>query len=158
MEPGSQIENIREFNLKHKLNSELDYLTKGEGLKVFANINDVNIDERIHILKTMVESTPVKKDTLQKQKEDLFKDIDKVTFKKPWNRLFHIHKSIKLKEYLIENIDNEELRSEMTQKLCKLAEEGKINSKKFVVYDPSIEKIVEIPCLEYKNNEYKINL
>lgn len=158
MEPGSQIENVREFNLKHKLNSELDYLTKGEGLKVFVNINDVNIDDRIHILKTMVESAPAKKDTLQQQKDDLFKDIDKATFKKPWNRLFHIHKSIKLKEYLIENIDNEEMRSELTQKLCKLAEEGKINSKKFVTYNPTLEKIEAIPCLNVKDNEYKINL
>lgn len=72
-----------------------------------------------------------------------FHEVDRLTYKKPWNRLQLFHRAVKLDEFLTENKQLEHLR----QKLHKLISKGKLTTVKHVQYDPKTEKIIKIPCL-----------
>ena len=156
MDPLVQIETIKVDNFNRKLRNELDYIRNSGNMGLFSNINHQNIDERTTLLETLLNVPIEKKDSFQQQKNNLFKELDKYIYKKQWNKLLPFHKIVKIKEYLKETIQNETMHNELVVKLSKLAEEGKINTKKFVIYDPSAEKILSMPCLVIEENTYQI--
>jgi len=39
------------------------------------------------------------------------------------------------------------MQNEIIEQLIKYANEGRINTKKYIVYDPNAEKILLMPCL-----------
>lgn len=147
MDPSLDIEEIKIKNFNKKLSSELDYFNDSKNINIFTNIQDLDMNERITTLQYLL-NVPVKKiDTLQQQKDNMFKEIDKYTYKKQWNKLATFHKIVKIKEYIKEAIIYEEIQNELILKLTKYAEENSINSKKYVVYDPNSEKILSMPCI-----------
>ncbi len=147
MDPSLEIEDIKLKNFNRKLSNELDYFHDSKNINIFTNIQEQDMNTRIKILQLLL-NVPVKKiDTLQQQKDNMFKEIDKYTYKKQWNKLASFHKIVKIKEYIKETILDEQIQDEIILKLSKYAEENSINSKKYIIYDPNTEKILSMPCL-----------
>lgn len=146
MDPSTQIETIKISNFNGKLQNELDYFKSANNTNIFGNLQEQDMNNRTHMLEILL-SIPIKKqNTLQQQKDNIFKEIDKYNFKKQWNKLFACHKIIKLKEFVNENVSDEQMQNEIMEKLTRYANEGRINTKKYVVYDPNAEKILSMPC------------
>lgn len=147
MDPSSQIETIKIDNFNRKLRNELEYLEGSNNTNIFTNSQEQNFENRAKLLETLL-NIPVKmQNTIQQQKDNIFKEIDKYTYKKQWNKLLAFHKIVKLKEYIKENVEDETMQTELIEKLTKFAEEGRINTKKYIIYDPNAEKILSMPCL-----------
>ena len=147
MDPSLEIEEVRLKNFNKKLSNELDYFHDSKNINIFTNIQEQDMNTRIKILQLLL-NVPVKKiDTVQQQKENMFKEIDKYTYKKQWNKLAAFHKIVKIKEYIKETVLDETMQDEIILKLSKYTEENSINSKKYIVYDPNTEKILSMPCL-----------
>lgn len=158
MDYVNDIENARHANFISKITEELDYLTRTNPTNIFVNISDMDIDNRIQILQKFanIQIKPV--NTLQQQKNIMFKEIEKYVYRKMWNKLTGYHKTIKLKEYFNETVADETMRNELIEKFVKYAENGMINTRKFVIYDPNTEKILSLPCLtiDSEKNIYKL--
>jgi len=147
MDSSSQIETIKIDNFNRKLRNELEYLEGSNNTNIFTNSQEQNFENRAKLLETLL-NIPVKmQNTIQQQKDNIFKEIDKYTYKKQWNKLLAFHKIVKLKEYIKENVEDETMQTELIEKLTKFAEEGRINTKKYIIYDPNAEKILSMPCL-----------
>jgi hypothetical protein len=160
MDLSAQIENVKSDNLKKKFRNELHYIKNGGNMNMIVNHNEQDMNERITLLEALLNMPLQKKpDSVQQQKESLFRE-DKFIYKKQWNRLLPFHKIIKLKEYLNENIQNEILRNELIEKISKCTQDGKMNTKKSVIYDPNTEKILSIPCLiiDHEKNTYQLKI
>lgn len=86
------------------------------------------------------------------------KSEDDYIYKKEWNKLNNIHKIIKLKEYVnklpISNSEKDELKT----KLVSLVKSKKITKKTSVIYDIVNCRIINIPCLQLKNNKYDFTI
>jgi len=147
MDASAQIETIKIDNFNRKLQNELDYFKSANNINIFGNLQEQNISDRTLILETLLHIPVKKQNTLQQQKDNIFKEIDKYTFRKQWNKLLAFHKIVKIKEYIKENIQDEQMQNEIIEKLIKYANEGRINTKKYIVYDPNAEKILLMPCL-----------
>lgn len=72
------------------------------------------------------------------------------TYKKPWNKLSVYHKMIKINEYITNTYGD---KPSLVEKIEALINQKKMNSTKFVVYDPNTEKILQIPVIKCVNNE-----
>lgn len=156
MDPAVIIENIRHSNYASKLQNELDYINNGGNVNIFSNSSDYDIDERKQTLEKLVNGkieTPSSETNKTTAKDDLFKEIDKLTYKKQWNKLFPFHKIVKIKEYVSDHVEDQKLQEEIIEEMTKYANEGRINTKKYVVYDPNSEKILSFPCLIVDNNK-----
>lgn len=147
MDASAQIETIKIDNFNRKLQNELDYFKSANNINIFGNLQEQNINDRTLILETLLHIPVKKQNTLQQQKDNIFKEIDKYTFRKQWNKLLAFHKIVKIKEYIKENIQDEQMQNEIIEQLIKYANEGRINTKKYIVYDPNAEKILLMPCL-----------
>ena len=91
---------------------------------------------------------------------DTEKDIiysDDYIYKKTWNKLNNVHKIIKIREFvnklLINNLEN---KKKLKDDLITLVKTKKLTKKNSVNYDSINGRIVSIPILEYKNNQYCI--
>lgn len=146
MDISAQIETIRTINFTRKLENELNYWKEGAN-NIFGNNSDFNANDRIELLGTVLNLPTKQHETIQQQKDNIFKEIDKYTYRKQWNKLLPFHKIVKLKEYINEHIKDEKMQKEIIDKLSKYAEEGRINTKKYIIYDPNLEKILSMPCL-----------
>ena len=160
MDPGIIIENIRRDNLKSKFQNELEYLKNTDNLTLFSNGQDHDIEIRKQHLDILLDNTTTQNLVNNSAKDELFKEIDKYTYRKQWNKLLPFHKIVKIKEYVKENVKDEELQEEIITKMKTYANEGRINTKKYVVYDPNTEKILSFPCLIIDNdkNTYEIKI
>lgn len=157
MNADGEIDAIKNKNFSIKLQNELDYLKTGE--KTFG-LSDSEINDRIELLESILNNKVcIRKETLAEQKENMFKKFDEGAYKKPWNKLTTFHKTIKIKEYVKDNYGDGDMQNEIVIKLATHINDGKINTKKFVVYDPNAEKILSLSCLEVdiNKNNYKIN-
>jgi len=163
MESALQIETIKINNFNKKLQNELDYFKGNNNTNIFTNLQEHNINERTELLEKLLNMPIKKQNTLQQQKDNLFKEIEKYTYKKQWNKLIPFHKIVKLKEYIKENaesIGNEQIQNEILEQLIKYANEGRINTKKYIIYDPNAEKILAMPCLiiDLEKNTYQLKV
>lgn len=150
MDVSLYLENLRENNFKTKIKNELDYLKEEEkNISIFTNYSDFDIDERIVMLEKLLNiNNNIKKNiTVQQKKDNLIAEIEKYIYRKQWNKLKSFHKIVKLKEFIKENYGEGDLQNDITNDLCKYADEGRINTKKYVIYDPNAEKILSMPCL-----------
>ncbi len=82
---------------------------------------------------------------------------DDYVYKKPWNKLNSIHKIIKIKEF-INNImiDDLEMKKLLKNQLVSMIKDKKLTKKNDIEYDHINGKIISIPSLQFKNNNYKI--
>ncbi|ARF09807.1 hypothetical protein Indivirus_3_56 [Indivirus ILV1] len=162
MDISSHIDAHKTNNFNAKINCELEYLKNVGILTPFENGYDIVLEERIALLEKISKQPGIYQNNVQQQKETIFKEIDKYTYKKQWNKLPPFHKTVKLTEYLDEHIQDKQIKNELLEKLKDHATNGRINTKKYVVYDPNEEKILLLPCLKViktdKGDTYKIDV
>lgn len=93
-------------------------------------------------------------------KKQLIDEMEKHIYKKQWNKLTPFHKIVKIKEYMNEHYKDLSMCADITEELVNYIDDGKINTKKFVVYNPNEEKILKLPCLviNSKKNSYHIKI
>lgn len=157
---ADQLDNIRNDNFKSKIQSELEYFKTVGILTPFENGHDVTTEERIKLLELVIEQPEIYQNTIQQQKDTLFQEMDKYTYKKQWNKLPVFHKIVKIKEYLEENVPDKKMKKELLEQLTEHANKKGINTKKYVIYDPNKEKILSMPCIEIDEKEktFKLNI
>jgi len=155
----NKIDNIRNQNYKQRFINELDCLTKDDAYKIqnICKDNDASdaISNRVIQLKTIIKNIDNRNDS---NKKNMFDELEKYMYKKPWHRLNNIHKINKLKEFVKENMDDQ--KEEILKELIDLVNKKKINTKKAVDYDYENEKILSINVLKYnkKLKKYEIKV
>lgn len=83
---------------------------------------------------------------------------DDFVYKKPWNKLNSIHKVIKMKEFVNNlTMDDAEIKKHLKNQLVLMVKEKKLTKKNDVEYDMVNGRIISIPSLQYKNNNYNID-
>ena len=162
MDISAQLDTIKISHFNAKIKDELDYLKTICLLTPFENGHDISLEERIALLEKIVNQPSMYQNTVQQQRDNMFKEIDKYTYKKQWNKLSGFHKSVKITEYINENIQDKVMKDELLEKLIDHATHGRINTKKYVIYDPNEEKILSLPCLKIikgdKKDSYKLDI
>jgi hypothetical protein len=156
MNMDSEIDNVKNKNFNAKIKAELECLKNKE--KTFG-LSETEMNDRIELLESILDNKVcVRKETLAEKKDNMFKEISKDTYKKPWTKLIPFHKIIKLKEFVKDNYGEGVMQNEIVVKLSEHINDGKINTKKFVIYDPNAEKILSLSCLEVnvEKGTYKI--
>ena len=82
---------------------------------------------------------------------------DDFVYKKPWNKLNSVHKAIKIKEFInAMSIDDIEMKKHLRNQLIDMIKKKKLTKKNDVEYDQVNGRILSIPALQYKNNNYNI--
>lgn len=81
---------------------------------------------------------------------------DDFYYKKPWNKLNIVHKRIKIKEFINTLMITKEKKKELYNKFSSLLNSKKLTKKNDVEYDSINGKIITIPVLKFKNEEYVI--
>lgn len=159
---ANQLDTIKFNNFKGKIQSELDYFKEVAILTPFENGKDTIVEERIVLLEKVLNQPQIHYNTVQQQRDALFQEIDKYAYKKQWNKLPPQHKIVKIKEFLEANLQDQDLsvRKDLLEQLSDHAKNNRINTKKYVVYDPNKEKILLMPCLKQdeKDKTYKLDI
>ncbi len=79
-------------------------------------------------------------------------------YKKPWNKMNIIHKKIKLEEFVNNlTIEDSEIKKHLKTQFITMLKNKKLTKKNEVEYDAINGKIISIPSLKYKNNNYNID-
>lgn len=80
-------------------------------------------------------------------------------YKKPWNKINIIHKKIKLEEFVNNlKIDDPEIKKHLKSQFITMLKNKMLTKKNEVEYDAVNGKIISIPSLKYKNNNYNIDV
>ena len=80
-------------------------------------------------------------------------------YKKPWNKMNIIHKKIKMEEFVNNlSIDDLEIKKHLKSQLVSMLKNKQLTKKNEVEYDATNGKIISIPSLKYKNNNYNIDV
>jgi hypothetical protein len=166
MDINLKLENLRDENFKTKIKNEYEYLKGDNSVTIFSNYSTIDIPERITKLEKILninqnkENSQPKNDSGKQKKDLLIAEIEKYVFRNQWNKLTSFHKNIKLKEYIFDTYGKGELQDTIIEELCKYSNEGRINTKKYVIYDPNAEKILSMPCLtvDFEKNKYRIKV
>jgi hypothetical protein len=80
-------------------------------------------------------------------------------YKKPWNKMNIIHKKIKLEEFVNNlTIEDPEIKKHLKSQFITMLKNKKLTKKNEVEYDAVNGKIISIPSLKYKNNNYNIDV
>jgi hypothetical protein len=80
-------------------------------------------------------------------------------YKKPWNKMNIIHKKIKMEEFVNNlSIDDLDIKKHLKSQLVLMLKNKKLTKKNEVEYDATNGKIISIPSLKYKNNNYNIDV
>lgn len=77
-------------------------------------------------------------------------------YKKPWNKLNMVHKKIKIKQFVNNLMIPKEKQKNLNDKFMSLLNSKKLNKKTDIEYDSINGKIISIPILKCKNDEYYI--
>lgn len=156
--PSDDIDIIRNNNYVFKIKGEIEFLKTGG--RIFS-LTPEETDARILMLDDMLAGKmKTRKITIAEQKNDMFQEFDKYAFKKQWNKLTAIHKNIKIKEFIEDTYGKGDMQNNIINDLSKYINDNKINTKKYVVYDPNLGKILTLTCLtvDNDNNTYTINI
>jgi len=145
------------------ITNELDDLAKSFKLYRFKNEldfyksqNDKKYSDKIDSLTKIIAGL----DGIQDVKEDsknkiqnVFNEIDKMVYKKPWKKLPNFHKNIKIKEYVSDNFKDKKNDSDIIEKILLDAVENKeLNKDEYVAYDQNLCKITSIPILKQNDD------
>lgn len=150
-----EIDQIKINMKRFKFQNELDYLKSNR-------LDDNNTDwiqSRIEKLELIIqqinEDEEVFKRTKKNNVKDMFIEIDKYIYKKPWSRLTNFHKINRITEFVNDNID--ETRKEyILNELVTMVNDKKLNTKNKVDYDSQNCKIIKIKVLKEKDGVYSI--
>jgi hypothetical protein len=121
-------------------------------LEVQAKKNKININ--IPYIVTNVVITDTENINLSETETNYSEDF---VYKKPWNKLNSVHKKIKMTEFVNNlTIDDLEMKKHLKKQLVQMITEKKLTKKNDVEYDHINGRIISIPSLQYKNNNYNI--
>ena len=121
----------------------------------YNNIKDDD-NERSKILKELIEMLNIINITKESAKNEIGNKVYNAAFSKPWKKLLNFHRDIKLKEFIDEKFSNKtedeqiELRNLLNTKANPI-----LQLEKNIIYDISSMKIVNIPILEYNEDNKK---
>lgn len=142
----------------------MDNIVKNMVTMYYKNIDAQAKKNKINIILPVVEETPVNIadniDTITDNLTDteLISATDDFVYKKPWNKLNSVHKVIKIKEFInAMSMDDIEMKKHLRNQLIDMIKKKKLTKKNDVEYDHVNGKILSIPTLQYKNNNYSIN-
>ena len=137
--------NLETYAKKHKININLPEY----------NINNINNDN--HDNTTVTEQqTEQNTDLLTETEGNYSEDF---VYKKPWNKMNIIHKKLKMEEFVNNlSIDDSEIKKHLKSQLVLMIKNKKLTKKNEVEYDATNGKIISIPSLKYKNNNYNIDV
>lgn len=167
MDINLKLENLRNENFLTKIKNEYEYLKGDNSITIFSNGSTIDVDERITKLEKILNinqnqgnSNSSKNESVKQKKDLLIAEIEKYVFRKQWNKLTAFHKNIKMKEYITDTYGKGELQDRIINELTNYSNEGRINTKKYVIYDPNAEKILLMPCLtvDLDKKEYQIKV
>ena len=135
----NEIDNLSKIYKLYRFKNELNYYLSQDVNTYSDKINKLN-----QIITNLETSN-------KKTVHDVCDQINKLVYKKPWNKLPNFHKNVKINEYIVEHYkDNKDL-----EKLLSDAVNDKLlNSNKYVVYDQLLCKIIEIPVLKEKDGKF----
>lgn len=141
-------EAIRFNNHINIVQSEIDYLSGNELPEMEDKDNKIGeLNEIMDNLKKNINDN--KKDFRDK----MFEEIDKYTFKKPWNRLPTFHKKDRITKYINSTYGEGKFQREVMLALLKYIDEGQLNTKAAIEYDHKNEQILSIPALKIDIDE-----
>ena len=133
--------NLETYAKKHKIDINIpDYKV----MKDTTPENDITITEQ-HTLTEGITET----DTIY---------TEDFVYKKPWNKMNIVHKKLKLEEFVNNlDIDDLEMKKHLKSQFVSMLKNKKLTKKNEVEYDAINGKIISIPSLKYKNNNYNID-
>jgi hypothetical protein len=133
--------NLETYAKKHKIDINIPEYKMTKDIKD----NDITITEQNTITEGITET-----DTMY---------TEDFVYKKPWNKMNIIHKKIKLEEFVNNlDIDDLEMKKHLKSQFVSMLKNKKLTKKNEVEYDAINGKIISIPSLKYKNNNYKIDV
>ena len=96
----------------------------------------------------------------EESKKNIFQQNNEYMYKKPWNKLSEVHKIIKIKEYVKNQLGiiDKKYETELIKQLTKYIKNKILSKKKSVNYDMYKAKIISIPSLKYDGNKYIIDI
>ena len=124
-------------------------------------IEDCKNEDRLNNIKDILcfithKNKNVKKKTeIKSNISERLSKIDEYLYRRPWNRLDEIHKRNKLEEYISNYLFNapEDNIKQIKSELMNDLKNKKLNSAKYVTYDPASTTILNITNLEYDNEK-----
>lgn len=135
------------------------YRFKGE-LNFYQSQNDNKYSDKINQLIKIIdnlEDSQCTEDISRNKILNVFDEINKMTYMKPWKKLPDFHKNVKIKEYLDEKYkDNKNDRNTIEGLLTVAIENKELNKDEYVTYDISLCKITDIPVLKKNENLFKL--
>ena len=125
-----------------------------------SELNETKDEERIAVLKYNMEQLvkPSEITTNISHQDTFYTEIDGLMFKKQWNRMQVYHRLIKLKEYLVNTYKDHPLFDEICDKLSSSVENGKLTTKKSIIYDNVNAIITSIPALTIHEDYVTVKL
>ena len=138
--------NLESYAKKHKIDINLpDYKITKDNPDY--QDNDITITEQMTEIPTEANT----------EVEELYSED--FVYKKPWNKMNIIHKKIKMEEFVNGlSITDSEIKKHLKSQLVSMLKNKKLTKKNEVEYDATNGKIVSIPALKYKNNNYNIDV
>ena len=118
-----------------------------KNLEVYAKKNkiEIKLPMNININSNINSNINTETDTVNNE--------DDYIYKKPWNKLNVIHKSIKMKEFVNSlDMDDIEMKKHLKNQLVLMIKNKKLTKKNEVNYDHVNGRIISIPSLKYENN------
>lgn len=121
---------------------------------------EINIPNYKIIKETLPENDITEQNTLTEgitETETIY--TEDFVYKKPWNKMNIIHKKLKLEEFVNNlDIDDLEMKKHLKSQFVSMLKNKKLTKKNEVEYDATNGKIISIPSLKYKNNNYNIDV
>lgn len=140
---------VKELQLYHFTN-ELNYAKNqlDDKNKLQTDNDKVRVEKLETILATL---TRTKKD----ERKEYFEKLDAAVYHQSWRKLPQFHRNVKLKEYIKNNYNDENVIKQLEELLLDNAE---LNTDKLVVYNTEKMKIESIPPLILDETTQKYTL
>ena len=160
----NEIDEIAKMLKLHRYKSELDFLNmpnddsnddkkkkKNKISTIIEIINDIDPDYKIEtILRTKESNSFIKT-------KNMFSEMTKMVYMKPWKKLPEFHRIVKLKEYIEKNYGNDTDKYKNIESLLLGAIEKKeLGRDDHVIYDTQNCEIISIPILKETNGAFKL--
>ena len=126
-----------------------------KNLEVHAKKNKIEI--KLPIINNNSNNNSNINSNINTETETIYNEDDYI-YKKQWNKLNIIHKSIKMKEFVNNlEMDDLEMKKHLKNQLVLMIKNKKLTKKNEVNYDHINGHIISIPSLKYTNNKYNLD-
>ncbi len=142
-------------NIKYMYYKNLETYAKKH--KIDINLPEYNINNDNDVTATITEQqTEIQTEQITETETNYSEDF---VYKKPWNKMNIIHKKIKMEEFVNNlSINDADIKKHLKAQLVLMLKNKKLTKKNEVEYDSINGKIISIPALKYKNNNYNIDV